>query len=62
MSQEDPIERDERSNHAPNPGWDSEFEDSLSSVRRASRDSRIIVFALLTFSLYMIVVHINSLL
>jgi len=41
--------------------WSPEFNDALSSVRRTSRDSRVIIFALLTFMLINIVVLLNSL-
>jgi len=41
--------------------WSPEFNDALSSVRRTSRDSRVIIFALLTFMLVNIIVLLNSL-
>jgi len=41
--------------------WSPEFNDALSSVRRTSRDSRVIIFALLTFMLVNTIVLLNSL-
>ncbi len=40
--------------------WTPEFTDALETVRRMSRDSRIVVFALLTFSLASLIMLLNG--
>lgn len=49
------------SHESPDTGqWSDTFKDTLEMVRRTSRDSRFVIFALLTFTLMNVIVFLNG--